>query len=129
VKISEYRAMKKPKRSKMRNVITVVDGIKWRSAKQARRYRELKLMHKCGDIRFLFWEVPFDLIVNEVHITTYRCDFEYVTRSGDRIIEDVKPTYKSAKSEKAYKATGAYKMFALKARLMEAIYGIKVKEV
>jgi hypothetical protein len=129
MKISEYRAMKKPKRSKMRNVITVVDGIKWKSAKQARRYRDLKLMQEYGDIRLLRWEVTYHLIVNNIEITTYRCDFEYVTRAGDRIVEDVKPTYKSAKAEKEYKATGAYKMFALKKRMMAAIYGIDVKEV
>jgi hypothetical protein len=119
----------KPPRSKYRNTIVEVDGIKWKSAKQARRYQELKMLDNAGKISNLCWEVTHRIMVNGIGITSYRVDFEYLDGDGNGVMEDVKPTFRSEKSEKAYKQTGAYKMFSIKKRLMAALYGIDVKEV
>ena len=87
------------------------------------------MLKKAGKLSNLRWEVTHQLIVNGIGITSYRVDFEYLDDDGLKVMEDVKPTFKTENSEKAYKQTGAYKMFSIKKRLMAAIYGIDVIEV
>ena len=52
---------------------TVVDGISFASAKEARRYGELKLMERAGQISELKLQVRYKL----VQTVTYVADFEY----------------------------------------------------
>ena len=116
--------------NKFRNVRTEVDGIKFASAKEARRYGELKLLERAGKIIFLERQKRFELAVNGVHVGRYDADFVYVELNPvKRIVEDVKPTFKSEKARKAYKKTSAYRMFEIKKRLMLACNNIEVIEV
>lgn len=91
----------------------MIDGIRFQSAKEARRYGELKLLQKAGKISDLLLQVRFPLLVNNIKVGTYVCDFDY-RENGLRITEDVKGVRTST--------------YRLKAALMLACYGIKIKE-
>ena len=77
---------------------TIVDGISFASAKEARRYGELKLLERAGQISELKLQVRYKL----VQTVTYVADFEYFdTKKKTRVTEDVKgmltPLYKRKK--------------------------------
>jgi hypothetical protein len=104
----------------------MVDGIRFHSAREAQRYGELKLLENIGRIRRLRLQHPWPLIVTdnegERHmIGCYRSDFDFEELNpraylGWRwVIEDVKGF-----------ATPLYK---LKKKIVEAQYGIVVKEI
>jgi hypothetical protein len=76
-----------PRRSKFGNSIVTIDGIKFRSKREARRYEELKLLQRLNHISDLKLQPRFAL-VQEV---TYVADFEYYDRlRGQVVVEDVK---------------------------------------
>lgn len=68
---------------------TIVDGITFHSRAEARRYKELKLLQKAGEIKNLCLQEEFKIYVNTVFICTYISDFSYLEKS-EYIIEDVK---------------------------------------
>ena len=74
-----------PKKHKYFACPTIVDGIKFASAKEARRYGELKLLQLAGKISELELQPRFKLVIEE----TYVADFRYF-ENGETIIEDVK---------------------------------------
>jgi hypothetical protein len=76
--------------SKYRNVPTVVDGIRFASKAEARRYADLKLLERAGEIYDLKLQVPHELRVEGHLICKYVSDFEYVTKTGGPVVEDVK---------------------------------------
>jgi len=92
---------------------TTVDGIIFHSKKEAKRYTELKFLEELGEIKNLRLQMKYKMGANEKHICTYTADFVY-TEKGVEVVEDCKgfrtPEYK------------------LKAKMMEAIYGIKIRE-
>lgn len=97
-----------PKKSKYRNVRTIVDGHKFHSKLEADRYCELKLLQKAGEILYFLRQVPFDLAGGVI----YRCDFLVVSTSGIEV-EDTKG-YISEVSR-------------IKIAAVEERYGIRVK--
>lgn len=107
-----------PKRSKYGNRKTVVDGITFDSAKEARRYGELRLMERAGLIRDLQTQRALPLIVNDHDCGTYRADFVYATRAGVIVVEDVKS-----------EITRKNPVYRLKAKLVRAIHGVDIVEV
>lgn len=100
-------------RNKYRAIKTIVDGIKFDSKKEARRYQELKLMEKSGSITNLELQPRYDLKVNLVKCGFYKADFRYF-ENGKEVVEDVKGM-----------KTPAYN---LKKKLIKAIYGIEILE-
>ena len=107
--------MKKMKRSKYNAKKTYVDGIKFDSKAEARRYSELKLLLKAGEISHLELQPRYDLVVNDVKLGFYKADFRYVElASNEIIVEDVK----GVKTP----------IYNLKKKLMKAIYGIEILE-
>lgn len=77
-------------RRKYRNTPTEVDGIKFPSKLEAKRWCELKLLDRGGAISELKRQVPFELFGrNGGLICRYRCDFMYRER-GDFVVEDTK---------------------------------------
>lgn len=87
----------KPKRLKYGNTPTIVDGIRFDSKAEAKRYSELKLLEREKLIHTLELQPLFPL--NYVHpetgknsrICTYRADFSYFNlRENAWIVEDVK---------------------------------------
>ena len=90
---------------------TVVDGIEFDSAKEAKRYAKLRALEDAGKIQGLRLQVPFELLPSfECEGVKYRgmkyiADFVYY-RNGVRVVEDVKgvktPEYKLKKKLMAY---------------------------
>lgn len=101
---------------------TVVDGLRFDSKAEARRYEQLQLLVRAGVIRDLQRQVPFPITVVNLEtgelipVGTWRADFVYVqVADGARVVEDSKGV-----------RTETYK---LKKRLIEAQYGIRITEV
>jgi hypothetical protein len=99
--------MRRAAPSKYRAVPTVVDGIRFHSKAEARRYQELKLLEKAGEIERLECQPRFPLFTASTSGKTmqaaralagimpkvgeYRGDFKYYDlRGGGWIVEDVK---------------------------------------
>ncbi len=102
-------------RQKYHNEPITVDGIKFGSQLEARRYGELRIRERVGEITNLKPHPKFRLVVRGHKICWYTADSEYY-ENGERVVEDVKsdPT-----------RTRAYR---LRVKLMWAIYKIKVRE-
>ena len=123
--------------NKYRNIKTEFDGIKFDSLKEARRYQELKLMERAGEITDLELQRKFMLIPVQYEATsemikrgknkgyykkklvekelTYIADFVYKDKSGKQIVEDVKGV--------------KTKEYRIKKKLMLYLLGIRISEV
>src|SRR3990167_10926267 len=67
------------------------DGYRFASQKEKRRYQELRLLDKAGEIKDLEVHPQFPLVVNGQQIGNYTGDFSYVEiSSGKWVVEDVK---------------------------------------
>jgi hypothetical protein len=69
---------------------TVLDGIKFPSQREAKRYSELKLLLRAKEIHGLELQPRFPLIVNGKKVCEYRGDFAYLDNTGNRVVEDSK---------------------------------------
>ena len=87
---------------------TKIDGIKFDSKAEARRYKDLQILQKSKKIKWFIRQVPFDLPGN----IKYRCDFLVVDQNDNIIIEDVK----GFETE----------VFKLKKKLFEEKYPLKI---
>ena len=96
---------------------TVVDGIRFASQKEARRYQELRLLEKAGEVVALEIQSAFILSADGLggKIGEYRADFTYYDRNGDRVIEDVK----------GFKTP----LYRWKKKHVEAQYGVQIIEI
>lgn len=105
---------------------TEVDGIRFASQRESIRYKQLRLMERCGEIRDLELQPVFHLHVVKLYrthwpielatVAKYVADFQYLDqRSGEIVVEDAK----GFKTE----------TYRLKKKLVEAIHGIHVREV
>ena len=93
-----------------------VDGTRFPSKAEARRYRELKLMEKANVIVGLKVHPRYDLLaIGGVKVCVYEGDFEYQVPGNGLVTEDVKGV-----------RTPLYK---LKARWFEAQYGRPIVEI
>ena len=104
---------RRPSYNKFRNKKTEVDGITFHSLKESRRYSELKLLARAGQISDLELQVKFSLDVNGHHVCNYFADFCY-TENGKPVVEDSKGV--------------KTKDYILKRKLMLALYNIKILE-
>ena len=89
-------------RSKYGAKPTIVDGIRFSSQAEARRYGHLKMLERAGTIHDLELQPRFPLIVNHVKVATYVADFRYrFFGVSVPVVEDVKgvqtPVYKLKK--------------------------------
>lgn len=114
-----------------------VDGKRFDSKKEARRYNELRLLERAGAIRDLQTQVKYILIPAQREPGTvgtrggikpgrvierevaYIADFVYQDTDGKTVVEDVK----------GYKDSTAYAVFVIKRKLMLERHGIRIKEV
>jgi hypothetical protein len=98
---------------------TSKDGILHASAAQCRRWEELLLLEKAGEILCLAREVRLPIKVNDVSVGVYVADHTYIDRAtGRTVYEDVKSP-----------ATRKNSYYRLKKRLFEAAYGRNIQEV
>lgn len=107
--------------SKYGNRKTTLDGITFDSAREAKRYAELRLLERAGQIFNLQRQVPFVLIPKQVRDgktierpVVYKADFVY-TENGQEIVEDTKGM--------------RTKEYVIKRKLMLWQYGIQIREV
>ena len=104
---------------------TVVDGIRFASLAEAKRYGELKLLEKAGEITDLVLQPRFVLTASNarypevggrsVEIGSYVADFAYRDRDGSYIVEDVK----------GYRTD----LYVWKKKHAEAEHGITITEI
>ena len=74
------------KQNKYRNIPTVVDGIKFASKKEAKRYNELKLLKEFGEVEEFELQKSYKLAGRY----RYVCDFFVKWSNGVNAVEDVK---------------------------------------
>lgn len=96
---------------KFRAIPTELDGIKFASRKEAKRYRELRLLEKSGELLFFLRQVPFHLPAN----VKYVCDFLCFWKDETVTVEDVK----GIKTP----------LYILKKKQVEATYPVSITEV
>ena len=102
--------------NKYRNKPVTVDGHRFASKAEAKRYGELKLLEKAGEITRLTLQARYRLTVNGVKICDYIADFAYLSGPKNTLtVEDVKGV-----------RTAVYR---IKKKLMKAIYGIDIVEI
>lgn len=105
---------RKTKRPKFRNVPTFVDGHRFASKLEARRYSELKLLQRGRAIDQLELQPRFRIEIGGVHVCDYVADFAYVEGLA-RVVEDTKGVMTPD--------------CRIKLNLMKAVHGIEVKLV
>lgn len=109
----------------------VFDGIRFASQKEVRRYRELRLLERAGEIEKLECHPVFKFVVDGAPVlirsnrypngrhAKFTGDFAYFDKKRNRrIVEDVKGG-QATKTE----------AYSLRKALVEAIYHIRVEEV
>lgn len=123
------------KYQKYKNQKATVDGVFFDSKKEARRYAELKMLQKAGEIQNLELQKPFELIPAQYgsyarygkngkrlkdgkrcveKSCVYKADFVY-TENGKLVVEDTKGM--------------RTKDYIIKRKLMLYVHGIRIKEV
>ena len=91
-------------KNKYHAIPTVIDGIRFASKSEAKRYGQLKLLQMAGEIRWFTCQVPFQLGAG----VRYVSDFLIVYTDGRVEVEDVKGVETA--------------MFKVKRRLFESAY-------
>lgn len=132
-----YRRQRTAKTNKYNAKKVSVDGIEFDSKKEAKRYQELLLLQKAGEIYMLERQKVYELLPAQREPDTvgkrggvikgklleraveYVADFVYTDKTGKTVVEDVK----------GFREGGAYAVFVLKRKLMLYRYGIKIIEV
>lgn len=127
----------KPKVNKYQAQKCTYNGLQFDSHKELRRYLELCLLERSGEITGLKRQVKFELIPAQrepdktgkrggvikgktlEQSCDYYADFVYKDKQGNTVVEDVK----------GYKQGGAYSVFMIKRKLMLYKYGIKIREI
>lgn len=106
------------KKRKYRNEPVVVDGERFDSKKEARRWVILQSLLKLGAIRNLRRQVRYDLVVSGIVVSHYTADFVYEETNGTEVVEDTKS-----------EATCQDRAYGIRKKLMLALYGIEIREV
>lgn len=121
----KMQAQKQEKQRKYHNQPFEVDGVKFDSQKEARRYRELMALLGAGKIRDLKLQPQFTLQESyktpegkRVQAIRYVADFSYFDCDLDKdVVEDVKS-----------KATKT-RVYEMKRKLLLERFGIEIREV
>lgn len=119
ISAAEARTLMAPQKAnrKYRNVPVVVDGIRFDSKAEAKRYGQLKLFEQHGVIYNLRRQVWHELqAANGAVACRYRADFDYNdTSTGNPVTEDVKGVLT--------------RDFKIKARLFKEQYGREIRVI
>jgi Protein of unknown function (DUF1064). len=116
-KLSKWRVAADHKRSKYgnRTFTCPKTGIVFDSEAEYERWCQLQLLQTLGQIKGLDRQVDIPLEVNGVHVCYYRADFVYYDNTTQTsIVEDCK----------GYRTD----TYIIKAKLMQAVHGIKIYE-
>lgn len=104
------------KPSKYRNRKITTEHGAFDSEKEARRYAELVLFARTGEIHDLRRQVRYALVVNGVHVCDYVADAVY-SEGGRLVVEDTKSEF-----------TRKLPVFRIKKCLMLACHGVSILE-
>lgn len=113
-------------RSKYHNRKVIVDGMRFDSIKEAKRWRELCLLYRAGEIGEVERQVEFVLLpaqrtrtpdgkTKTERAVKYIADFVYLDKNGRQVVEDVKGV--------------RTKEYIIKRKLLLFLRGIAIKEV
>jgi hypothetical protein len=117
---AEYRELAAPKkRSKHNARAQRLDGIYFPSTKEAKRYLYLKTRQTLGEIHDLKVHHRVPITIAGLKVCEVEIDFAYHAEGHGVVWEDVKGQTKGDEP--------AIKLWKLKHRLVEAVYGIKVQ--
>jgi hypothetical protein len=111
------------KKNKYRNQKVEVDGITFHSRKEANFYSDLLIKKNAKLITDFERQVQYDIRVNDIHIAKYFLDFKVINLDGSINYYDVKG------KDKVSGKWITTDVFALKKKLVEAIYGIKIEKI
>ena len=106
--------MKTGRKNKYNATKTVYNGVKYDSKKEAKYAQELDLLLNYGEVLKIERQVPFVIYINDKKICTYKLDF--------KVTYDDRVEYVDVKG---YKTS----IYRLKKKMVEAYYGIEIKEV
>ena len=106
------------RKNKYGNVKVKYGGAVFDSKLELKRWKELCLMERAGEISNLFRQVVFPLVINDVKVASMRPDFVYTDRHGVKVIEDAKSVI-----------TAKNPVYRLKKKIIKAIYGIDIIEI
>lgn len=101
-----------PKRHKYGAKPVVIDGVRFASHAEGRRYVALKMLERVGQITNLELQPAFPIIVNGIKVAVWKGDFAFFDGNRRRVI-DVKGF--------------STPLFKLKRRLVEALYSIQIE--
>lgn len=87
---------------------TILDGIKFSSKKEAKRYEQLKMLQSSGEVLFFLRQIPIHLPGG----VKYVLDFQVFWEDGSVTFEDVKGMFTP--------------MFILKQKQVEELYPFKL---
>lgn len=109
-------------RSKYGNRKVARDGMTFDSVKEYRRYCELRLLERAGEVAGLRRQVKFELLPSQrvdgkvvERPVTYIADFVYTDKDGQQVVEDTKGV--------------RTKEYIIKRKLLLHKYGIRIREV
>ncbi len=108
------KLLQQPRHSKYNNIHCVVNGIKFSSIKEAKRYTDLFYLASAGKITDLKLQVVFKIEINGEKVCNYKADFTYINEAGGYIVEDTKGMRTP--------------IYNLKKRLLFLTQGISIKE-
>lgn len=118
------RELGRQKQSKYRSIAETINGIRFDSRKEARRYGELTALQKAGKIRELKLQPQFTLQEafttpegKRIRAIIYRADFSYLDEAGRLHVEDVKSPATRTRE------------YLMKAKMLREKYGITVEEI
>lgn len=114
--------------SKYRAVPTTVNGFRFASKAEARRYQELLLLGKAGEIRNLELQPRFPITSGGVRVADYVADFRYdeIAVHGTNGLGGPAHEWRDVVEDVKGVKTPVYR---LKKKLVEAQHGITIREV
>ncbi len=96
-----------------------IDGITFASMREAKRYGQLKIMERAGEITHLTLQPSWTAYIGGVKFCTYTADFSYFRKGEiDLVVEDVKSS--GTRLDPAYR---------LRKKAVELSHGLHVTEV
>ncbi|MFW2097793.1 DUF1064 domain-containing protein [Acinetobacter sp. ULE_I057] len=122
---TQSKPVARSRQPKYKNKTVECDGLKFDSVKEAKRYRELKILERAGEIRELQTQYAF-VLAESVRFSNeprkkpalrYIADFVYL-KDGCQVVEDVKSKISRSLAE-----------YRIKKHLMMSVHGIEILEV
>ena len=124
--VKDFNALKKAgKKSKYSNTFTVVDGIKFRSKKEAEYYKKLKILQDAGKITELELQPRFPYHI----IYTLKTPNSPIIEKKGAYISDFRITWDNGNVDVVDTKGFSTRKFIRDKEITEKLYGIEIKIV